>query len=99
MFYRNIYFSPNRDFTREKVFIHCSAYNIHMVVKRKPTTKERTETIKVAPSTKAALETVKSVEGHLTMDSVEKTLLIYRAHYLQQHPEGLLLTNSDINLR
>ena len=56
---------------------------------------EKTETVKVTPLIKGALEAVKNVENHSTMDSVARTLLIYRSMYLKEHPEGLLLTEKD----
>lgn len=56
----------------------------------------KTETVKVTSIVNNALKAIKRNEGHSSMDSVSRALLIYRANYLREHPEGLLNINSDL---
>ncbi|MFA7205623.1 MAG: hypothetical protein WC102_04750 [Saccharofermentanales bacterium] len=57
------------------------------IVKRKT---ELTESIKVSPYVKQLLENIKYEEGHASMDSVIRTLLIVRVALIRLFPEGFM---------
>ena len=64
-----------------------------MSTKTKPTAKKKTElteSIKVSPYVKQLLEDIKLEEGHTSMDSVIRILLVIRVALIRLFPKGFM---------
>ena len=64
-----------------------------MSTKTEPAVKKKTdltESIKVSPYVKNLLEEIKSEEGHTSMDSVIRTLLLIRVALVRLFPKGFM---------
>jgi len=64
-----------------------------MSTKSEPTVKrktELTESIKVSPYVKQLLEDIKREEGHTSMDSVIRILLVIRVALIRLFPKGFM---------